>query len=148
MENSQRFNPLSVVQTVPRQTPHQEFGRRFLEAAHHVVRQVSPLATGMSLGGPVLSAAVSGVRSLMPQAPLAPEGLNLSSPETSLSTGTGTGMEMIEAQRLMQSESQRFNVAYLGLQNEIQQESREHTTLSNVLKVRHDSAKAAINNIR
>ena len=34
------------------------------------------------------------------------------------------------------------------LQDEMQRESREHTTVSNVMKVRHDSAKAAINNIR
>ena len=29
----------------------------------------------------------------------------------------------------------------------MQRESREYQTLSNVMKVRHDSAKAAINNI-
>ena len=34
------------------------------------------------------------------------------------------------------------------LQDEMQRESREHNTVSNIMKVRHDSAKAAINNIR
>lgn len=36
----------------------------------------------------------------------------------------------------------------LLMQLQMQQESREYNTLSNVLKVRHDSAKAAINNVR
>ena len=36
----------------------------------------------------------------------------------------------------------------MAMQVEMQQESREYNTLSNVLKLRHDSAKAAINNIR
>ena len=34
------------------------------------------------------------------------------------------------------------------VQMQMQQESREYNTVSNVLKVRHDSAKSAINNIR
>jgi hypothetical protein len=34
------------------------------------------------------------------------------------------------------------------MQMQMQQESREYNTISNVLKVRHDSAKSAINNIR
>jgi hypothetical protein len=55
---------------------------------------------------------------------------------------------MLEAQRLMAAEGQKFNVAYLQLQNEMQRESREHNAISNIMKVRHDSAKAAINNIR
>jgi hypothetical protein len=55
---------------------------------------------------------------------------------------------MLEAQRLMNSENQRFNLAYLGLQDAMQKESREFNAISNIMKVRHDSAKAAINNIR
>jgi hypothetical protein len=34
------------------------------------------------------------------------------------------------------------------MQMQMQQESREYNAVSNVLKVRHDSAKSAINNIR
>ena len=36
----------------------------------------------------------------------------------------------------------------LELQLQVQQESREYNAITNVLKVRHDSAKSAINNIR
>jgi hypothetical protein len=63
--------------------------------------------------------------------------------------GTGSDQwDMLEAQRLMNSENQRFNLAYLGLQDAMQKESREFNAISNIMKVRHDSAKAAINNIR
>ena len=40
-----------------------------------------------------------------------------------------------------------FNLQYLQLQENMQRESREFTALSNVMKVKHDSAKAAIHNI-
>ena len=42
----------------------------------------------------------------------------------------------------------KMNLAYMNLQNEMQAESRAHNAISNIMKVRHDSAKAAINNIR
>ena len=63
-------------------------------------------------------------------------------------TGKGDAWDMLEAQKLMAAEGQKFNMAYLQLQNEMQKESREHNAISNIMKVRHDSAKAAINNIR
>ncbi len=44
----------------------------------------------------------------------------------------------------MRAESDRS----MAMQMQMQQESRDYNTLSNVLKLRHDSAKAAINNIR
>ena len=42
---------------------------------------------------------------------------------------------------------QPFNLQYLQLQENMQRESREFTALSNVMKVKHDSAKSAIDNI-
>ena len=47
----------------------------------------------------------------------------------------------------MQRENQQFNLEYLQLQNEIQADNRRFTTVSNLMKVRHDTAKAAINNM-
>jgi hypothetical protein len=37
---------------------------------------------------------------------------------------------------------------YLQLQQQIQEETRAFTTISNVLKARHDTVKNAINNVR
>lgn len=134
MENSNRLSAVSLVTTVARQTPHLDFGRVLADTAQGVVQY----AGRMTLGHPILSAAVAGVRAVLPQ-----QGLPAGRPGEG-----GSGMEMLQAQRLMQEDGQRFNVAYLQLQEGIQRESREHNTLSNILKVRHDSAKAAINNIR
>lgn len=57
------------------------------------------------------------------------------------------GGDVLEATRTLQQQAQSFNLQYLQLQEAMQRESREFTSLTNVMKVKHDSAKAAINNI-
>ena len=47
----------------------------------------------------------------------------------------------------MQEQSQMYNMQYLELQTQLQEDNREFSTLSNLMKVRHDTAKAAINNM-
>ena len=44
--------------------------------------------------------------------------------------------------------SQAFSLQLLGLQQEVQDENRRFTTLTNVIKSSHDTAKAAVSNIR
>jgi len=41
-----------------------------------------------------------------------------------------------------------FNLQYLQLQQNMQQQNRQFTLVSNIMKVKHDTAKGAINNIR
>ncbi len=41
-----------------------------------------------------------------------------------------------------------MNLEFLALQNSMQMESRQYTAVSNVMKVKHDSAMAAIRNMR
>ena len=53
----------------------------------------------------------------------------------------------MEATRVLQQQSQSFNLQYLQLQESMQRESREFTAVTNVMKVRHESAKTAIGNI-
>jgi hypothetical protein len=55
--------------------------------------------------------------------------------------------DVLEATRTLQREARSFNLQYLQLQENVQRESREFTALSNVMKVKHDSAKSAIGNI-
>ncbi|NPC87283.1 hypothetical protein HPC49_55055, partial [Pyxidicoccus fallax] len=112
--------------------------------------------------GPLLSAAVSsakavvstvaptgGVSKAMPMSGSAGAGTASAGTSTaSGATGSGDAWDLLEAQRAVTAEGQKFNMAYLQLQNEMQRESREHNAISNIMKVRHDSAKAAINNIR
>jgi hypothetical protein len=47
----------------------------------------------------------------------------------------------------MQQENQVFNMQYMQLQQSIQADNRNFSTMSNLLKVRHDTAKSAINNM-
>ncbi len=55
--------------------------------------------------------------------------------------------DLLEATRTLQQEARTYNLQYLQLQENMQRESREFTALSNVMKVKHDSAKSAIGNI-
>jgi hypothetical protein len=48
----------------------------------------------------------------------------------------------------MQRESQAFNIQLFALQDQVQQDSQRFTKLSNVLRAKHDTAKAAVSNIR
>jgi len=43
---------------------------------------------------------------------------------------------------------QSFNLQYLQLQQDMQQQNRQFTLVSNIMKVKHDTAKNAINNVR
>ncbi len=43
---------------------------------------------------------------------------------------------------------QSFNLQYLQLQQDMQAQNRQFTLVSNIMKVKHDTAKSAINNVR
>ena len=59
----------------------------------------------------------------------------------------GSQGDLIDATRALQQEAQAMNLQYLQLQEQMQRESREFTALTNVMQVKHDSARAAISNI-
>jgi hypothetical protein len=59
----------------------------------------------------------------------------------------GSETDLLSATRALQQQSQSFNLEYLQLQEGLQRENREFTTLSNIMKVKHDSAKNSIQNI-
>jgi cell division protein FtsB len=44
--------------------------------------------------------------------------------------------------------SMKFNTQYLQLQSQMQNENRQYTTVSNVMKTKHDTVKNSISNIR
>lgn len=86
-------------------------------------------AAGVIPGGTVVSAAVHGARATAESAQ-GSGGEAASSLEDALGRQADTQMQYIELQQRMQDENRRF------------------TTLSNVLKARHETAKTAIGNIR
>ena len=56
--------------------------------------------------------------------------------------------KLYEAARQMAEMSQSFNIQYLDLQKQMQDENRQFSMISNIMKTKHDTAKSAINNIR
>jgi hypothetical protein len=136
---------LTVEPTRERQTtrPGTPF-RNVLAGGVDVLMAGAEIATSV-VGGPVLAAAVHGARNdvvggIGGGPPPAPGGAAL--PPTG-----GAGSELAEM-HAMQRESQAFNMQLLSLQEDVQQENRRFTTLSNVLRAKHDTAKAAVSNIR
>jgi len=102
-------------------------GRRFedaLEVSAGVLLDGVEAVGSVVPGGGVVSAAVRGARSATRGATRGGAGTDV---HTSMMQDN---MEFLELQQQMQSENQRF------------------TTLSNVLKARHETAKNSINNIR
>ncbi len=158
-----RLNQISVTPTVGRQTQKQEFG----EVMKDTLTKAGSVISGAIVGGlsasPILSAAVSSVSSLAngsgtgrSVASAAATGLvGSASPATVVGGTTVPGMGgtlatptvpsgLSDMMAQMRQEADRSTL----MQMQMQQESRDYNTLSNVLKVRHDSAKSAINNIR
>lgn len=133
---------VSVTVTRPRQTeaPPSPF-RDILAGSVTVLMSGARLATHV-LGVPSLAAAVQDSRA----------GGGGAAPRTAMTATTsamadGGGSDMA-AMQAMQRESQVFNLQLLELQEQIQQENRRFTTISNVLRAKHDTAKAAVSNIR
>ena len=56
--------------------------------------------------------------------------------------------KLFQAIKDMTEMSQSFNIQYLGLQQQMQDENRRFTLVSNIMKNKHDTAKNSINNIR
>ncbi len=155
-------NRISLTPTVARQTPKNEFGNVLKNALQTAANAGGALLNAVP-GGGIISAAVSNVTALASSGGSA-SGSLAATGVTSVNGGGGVsalGGGGATAQALatspngvpgelsgmigqMRAEADRSTM----MQMQMQQESREYNTISNVLKVRHDSAKSAINNIR
>jgi hypothetical protein len=62
-------------------------------------------------------------------------------------SGTGSTSDMANVQAMMQ-DGQSSNMQLLALQQQIQDESQRFSTVSNVMRAKFDTAKAAVQNIR
>jgi hypothetical protein len=150
-----RIESIHVAPTTERKTEPGRFGVALRTAAASVAQGVAAsvdLAAPFVPGGTVLSGAVrSAAASLAPRVRNAVAGASGTAVQGASGAAGGGGAvgegDVLEATRALQQESQTFNLQYLQLQENMQRESREFTALSNVMKVKHDSAKSAINNI-
>lgn len=148
---------VAATRTAPRVTPatNQPF-RSVMQAGAQAVVDSAEAAVFQLPGGPVLAAAF---RSAPPSgAPTATvygtttsalssgDGAADSAEGSAGSAGTADGLALDATGGLSQNTEQ--NLYYLQLQQQISEESRKYTALSNVLKARHDMVKNAIGNIR
>ena len=152
----ERIGTLLVAPTTERKAEPGRFGEALRSAASAAASGVATsvaLAAPFVPGGPVLAGAVraAAAPALASAARSAAAG---TTGGTAMAGTTGTtgaagdaGGDVLEATRTLQQQAQTFNLQYLQLQEAMQRESREFTSLTNVMKVKHDSAKAAINNI-
>lgn len=124
------------------ETPSTPF-RNVLATGASAVLTGAEVATSV-IAGPVLAAVVheagSEVVDGIAGAPAGSSG-SLSSP-----ADAGLGDPLATARQL-QRESQLFNLQLLKLQEDVQNENRRFTTLSNVCRARHDTASACVKNI-
>jgi len=137
-----RLNEIEITKTVPRQTPRTEFPHVMGQAVAAAASMGADFLAPVASSNPLLSAAVSAVKTIA-QGAMAQAG--------TASVGVGSGSDpvsMLDANRQMMQEGAQLNMQYLQLQHDMQQESQQYNAISNVMKVRHDSAKAAINNVR
>ena len=102
------------------------------------------------VGGPVLAAAVHDARVGATSAiagPAAAGRAGLASSPAALAAAASGGPATTSVETLMQ-QGQASNLQLLALQQQVQQENQRFTTVSNVMRAKHDTAKAAVSNIR
>ena len=149
MSNS-RIDPTTTsVQVEPArtrqtETPTTPFSQVLTGSANALVAGAS-VVSGV-VGGPVLAAAVREAGSQLVGGIAGGGGGGAGTPAGVMNAGSqGSEMSQMHA---MQRESQSFNLQLLNLQQNVQDENRRFTTLSNVIKASHDTAKSAVGNIR
>jgi hypothetical protein len=146
-----------------RQTPRNDFSSMIARGASN---GANALATAAGVSAPYVPGA-SVVNATMSQAANAmnPDSGNVGNysaggtmnvpgqgPGTQSQTGqasTGNAQQdLMNQTKKLQEMQQSFNLQYLALQEKMQGENRQFSTISNVLKTKHDTAKNAINNVR
>jgi hypothetical protein len=164
MPSHNRIESTSISDSVPRQTPKNDFGSVLADTMSSAAAGGASLVGGILGIGPVTSAAVNGFKASAAR----PGAVGaLTTPGSGGSPGVApsgavpvtmpafptTGLPLdpnATPQSLIQqvASNDPSSAAFLQLQMWMQEESQQFSATSNVLKVRSDSAKSAINNIR
>jgi hypothetical protein len=63
-------------------------------------------------------------------------------------TGGDSQSQLFSATKQMQETQMSFNLQYLQLQSQMQDENRSYTAVSNIMKTKHDTVKNSISNVR
>jgi hypothetical protein len=73
---------------------------------------------------------------------------NLDQFVTRVLEGVDSPSALLEATKQLQETQMSFNLQYLELQAQMQNENRNYTAVSNIMKTKHDTVKNSISNIR
>lgn len=122
-------NQTTLSQVTQKKEPSSSFGDKLKGAASGTLSTIAQ-ASSVVPGGGLIGAAAQGLNALLGG-----------------DSGGGGNQDQMDRMWQMQKESQMFNMQYLQLQTEIQNDNRAFSTMSNLMKVRHDTAKSAINNM-
>ena len=152
-----------LMETLPRPTaaPVRVSFSQVLSAGANGLIQGAELAASVLPGSSIAAAAVRGglsalsspIASAVPAStvPEGPGSAGTSSTLPGLGTGatgvTGTATDPNGSIDASLQQSAQMNLYYLQIQQQVDSQNRTFTTLSNVLKTEHDSAKGAIGNI-
>ncbi len=145
-----------------RQVPKQDFSKVLKESLALTTRTI---ASGAAVVLPELDASKTLVstmsRSLMEKSTnvnldevssdsssQAQNGKNEVNVAEQLSGQSATTSDLLSATKALQEANWQFSLEYLNLQEKVQNENRYFSTVSNIMRTRHDSAKNAINNLR
>lgn len=157
--------------TTVRQSPRTDFGtqvRNGVSAGAGTAGAAIGVAAPFVPGAAVVSAAVSGAAGGISggsgggaygggaaggvASGTGPDGIPLGGPGLNSQTGTqGSGnnqQDLLNQTKDMQEMMASFNLQYLQLQEKMQMENRSFSTVSNVMKTKHDTAKSSISNVR
>ena len=168
---------VAVASTSPRVTPTPPRASRFGEVLSNTVVRSAESAMRVLPGSPMMAVAIRGATGQgaalgVPMSPMSggmssgmstaagPNVTGAQATGTSLAgalgtpggtpSGTGTGAAGGDAAGIESAlqQSQDMNIYYLRVQESVNAQNRQFTTLSNVLKAEHDTVKTAIGNIR
>jgi hypothetical protein len=130
----------------PTPTPARTSFKEVLTKTTGIVARGAEAALSVVPGGPVVATALrsgAGISGYGSAAGPVGGGMSAEGPGAGGSTGNaGSGIDGALAK------GQEDNMYYLNLQMQMQQQNQQFSTLSNVIKAEHDTAKNAIGNIR
>ena len=108
-------------------------------------------------GGNMWESAKTAVRNAMPGlsasevgslAGYAMDGMAAGDPIGGAVAGGDSQAQLLAATKQMQETQMSFNLQYLQLQSQMQNENRSYTAVSNIMKTKHDTVKNSIGNVR
>ncbi len=148
------FETVTIEKTASRQTPEPHagaFAEVLKQGAMALLGAAGSVASALPGGGIVSAAVRSGAATAATaqQADLPPAGEDPRAPAPSSAPALApSGRSDLDEMWALQEAGVRSNLEVLQIQERIGRENRVFSTLSNVMKARHETARNAIGNIR